>query len=145
MPAPRLLPLALAVPAMLALAACTSEPSEVATPEAQETTPVVIPEAGDADLLRVEITDGATTGGDPALLEAGERLTIEAACLTPDGTGYGAVTLFVNEQESTAKEMPCTGETVGITVIEISETRQVQAALTVPEGTETAYAVGVLD
>ncbi|PFG19174.1 hypothetical protein [Serinibacter salmoneus] len=145
MSASRLLSAALAVPALVALAACTSEPSEVATPEAKETTAVVIPEASEADLVRVEITGGATTGGEPGLLEAGERLSIEAACLTPDGAGYGAVTLFVNEQESTAKELPCTGHTVTITMAESGETRQVQVALAVPEGTETAYAVGVLD
>ncbi|PWD50235.1 hypothetical protein C8046_05715 [Serinibacter arcticus] len=145
---PRRPALALGLLLVLPLAACTSDggepdPSSSTEPTAVETTPVEIPGPQDLEVTRVMIQGGEVAQGQAELLPAQSRFHVDAACLSGDGTGLGAVSVIIDGQSSTAKEMQCNGTPVSIQMLGKPRDATIQLSVSVPEGDHiTAYAVG---
>lgn len=153
MPSRRPLLLAVAVLALPLAAGCTSQDADApettsaeTTPTAVETTPVEIPGPQDREVTRVMVENGEVAQGAAALLPANSRFRVEAACLAGDPGEIGAVTLLIDGQKSTAKEMPCNGTPVSIQMLGKATDANVQISLSVPEGDDVvAYGVGTAE
>lgn len=124
----------------------TSPSSSETTPTEVSTTPVAIPGPQDRELTRVMVENGEVAQGAAAPLAANTRFRVEAACLAGDPGEIGAVTLLVDGQSSTAKEMACNGTPVSIQMLGKPADANVQISLSVPEGDDVvAYGVGTVE